>query len=223
MLIRHALWKMRLEAGDGTATMAVLYQAVLREGIRYVAQFGCSAMLLREFGERITRRVGSASTGRHSPVSKPSRIGRGMCQGEMKMAWILREMLDRVGPDGLIVIEGAKKLGLEREYIEGTYWKLSGWLSRLFVTDMAKRSRVFEDAALLISDFDMQEPQHLLPVLENCIRAGIKKLVILAKDMSERASDCWSTITTPTRFRRWPCARPKSARWIVWRPSKTLP
>ncbi|NJM40552.1 MAG: hypothetical protein HC853_07180 [Anaerolineae bacterium] len=47
MLMRHALWKMRLEAGDGTTTMAVMYQAALREGIRAVTQFGCNAMLLR--------------------------------------------------------------------------------------------------------------------------------------------------------------------------------
>ena len=47
MLIRHALWQMRQSAGDGSATMAVIYQSILREGIRCVTQFDGNAMLLR--------------------------------------------------------------------------------------------------------------------------------------------------------------------------------
>ncbi len=190
MLVRHALWQMHTQVGDGSATMAVLYQAILREGIRHIAQSGCSAMMLRTGLEKGLNVVLDSLRQQVTPlVGKQAitNVAAGMCQGDMKMAEILGEIFDRVGPDGLIVVEGWEKLGLEREYIEGTYWKLSGWLSRLFVSDAAKRSTVFEDAAILISDFDIQEPSLLVPVLANCIRAGIKHLVILARDMSERA------------------------------------
>src|SRR6266849_9958017 len=47
MLIRQALWKMHVDAGDGTTTMAVIYQLIFNEGLRYVTQMGCNSMLLR--------------------------------------------------------------------------------------------------------------------------------------------------------------------------------
>ena len=47
MLIRQSLWRMRREAGDGAATMAVMYQAILNEGIRSVVRLGHNAMQLR--------------------------------------------------------------------------------------------------------------------------------------------------------------------------------
>jgi chaperonin GroEL len=190
MLIRHALWQMHKEAGDGATTMAVLYQAILREGIRYVTQSECSAMLLRAGLEKGLSAVLGYLRQQATPLAgkQPiTNLAKGMCQGDHAMAEVLGEIFDTVGPDGLIVVEGWEKLGLEREYIEGTYWKLSGWLSRLFITDVKNRHVVFEDAAILASDFDIQEPALLLPVLANCIRAGVKRLVIIARDMSERA------------------------------------
>ena len=190
MLIRHALWQMREEAGDGTATMAVLYQSILQQGIRHVTQFDCNAMLLRAGLEKGLRAVRGCLRQQATPLAGKDAItalARGMCQSDSAMAEVLGEIFDMVGPDGLIVVEGFNKLGLEREYIEGTYWKLTGWLSRLFVTDPAGKRTIFEDTALLISDFDIKDPQVLIPVLEACIKAGVKQLVILARAISDAA------------------------------------
>jgi chaperonin GroEL len=101
------------------------------------------------------------------------------------MAGMLAEIFDIVGPDGLIVIEAGQRGQLEREYVDGTYWHLSGWLSRWFVTDKAEMRATFEDAALLITDLSLKDPQQLVPVLNQCAQAGIGKLVILAKEMSD--------------------------------------
>lgn len=190
MLIRHALWQMHEEAGDGATTMAVMYQAILREGIRAVTQFDGNAMRLRAGLEQAlcvaTTALRQQAT-RLSGKQAISGIARGLCQSDDALAVILGEVFDIVGPDGMIVVEGWEKLGLEREYIEGTYWKLSGWLSRHFVTDIAKKSAIVEDAALLISDFKVTDPAVLIPPLERCIKAGIKKLVIIAAEMSDAA------------------------------------
>jgi chaperonin GroEL len=190
MLLRHAMWQMRQEAGDGVATMALLYQSLLREGIRAVRQFDCNAMLLRAGLEKGLAAVLGCLDQQASPLGDKqaiTAIALGMCQGDHAMAEVLGEIFDIVGPDGMIVVEGWEKLGLEREYIEGTYWKLSGWLSRLLVTDKARGRTVFEDAALLISDFDVKDPAQLIVPLEKCLKAGVKRLVIIAKDMSDAA------------------------------------
>lgn len=189
MLIRHALWQMRKEAGDGCATMALLYQTLLREGIRYVAQ-DCNPMLLRASLERgrdaiidWLRAHAQPLTGREAITG----VAQSMCQGDVALSEMLGEIFDIVGPDGLIVVEGWEKTGLEREYVQGTYWKLSGWLSRLFVSDLATKQVAFDDAALFISDFDIKDPTVLVPVLERCIQAKVKRLVIVAADMSDAA------------------------------------
>jgi len=114
-------------------------------------------------------------------------MARGMCQEDLEMANTLGEIFDIVGPDGLIIIEPGHRHDLEREYIDGTYWHLSGWLSRHFVTEQAEKRTTFEDAALLISDLKITDPRQLVPALDLCVKAGVKKLIIICKEMSDSA------------------------------------
>ena len=189
MLIRQALWRLRHEVGDGTATAAVIYQALLREGIRAVTQFDCNAALLRAGLEKGCRVVTEALRHQVMPLTGKAaiaRAARGVCQSDDALAELFGEIFDIVGPDGMIVVEGWNKAGVEREYIEGTYWKLSGWFSRHFVTDSAAQRTIFEDAALLISDLELKEPAQVIPALERCIKAEVKQLVIVANDISDR-------------------------------------
>jgi chaperonin GroEL len=108
-----------------------------------------------------------------------------MVQGDFDLASMLGEIFDIVSSEGMIVVEGGNRQGLEREYIEGTYWDLSGWFSRYLVTDLASKRTVFEDAAIFISDLALKDPAPLVPVLEKCIQGGIKRLVIVAKEVSD--------------------------------------
>jgi chaperonin GroEL len=188
MLIRHALWRMHQEVGDGSTTMGVMYQLIFREGVRYIIQYGCNAMLLRAGLEKGLKVVLETLRQQAKPLKgkQPvANIARGMCQGDTEMAKMMGEIFDFVGPEGLIVVEGYNKWGLEREYIEGTYWKLSGYFSSHFASDPAAKKVVFEDTPLLLSDFTITDPHVLVPVLEKCIKAGHKKLVIVAADLTD--------------------------------------
>lgn len=191
MMLRHALWQMHKVAGDGTATMAVMYQSLLHEGIRHITQAGCDAMLLRGAMERAGRVVIEALQQAAMPLAGKTMIASvalGMCQSDPCMAEMLGEIFECIGADGLIEVEGSQRLGLEREYIEGTYWKLSGWLSRLFTTTGAHGRVVMDYPALLITDMDIHSHQMLIPVLEKCLANDIKKLVIIAKSISDSAT-----------------------------------
>jgi chaperonin GroEL len=188
MLIRQALWRMHVDAGDGTTTMAVIYQLIFNEALRYVTQMGCNAMLLRAGLETGLSAIIEALEREATPVvgkEQTASIASGMCQEDLEMASVLGEIFDIVGPDGLIIVEPGHRHELEREYIDGTYWHLSGWLSRWFVTDKAEKRTTFEDAALLISDLTITDPRQLVPALDKCVKAGVKKLIILCKDMSD--------------------------------------
>ena len=190
MLLRQAMWRMHVDAGDGTTTMAVIYQQIYNEGLRYVTQVGSNSMLLRAGLEtgliailEALERDATTVTGKEQMAS----MARGMCQEDLDMANTLGEIFDIVGPDGLIIVEPGQRHELEREYIDGTYWHLSGWLSRVFVTNKPENRTTFEDAALLISDLKITDPRQLVPALDKCVKAGVKKLIIVCKDMSDSA------------------------------------
>jgi chaperonin GroEL len=145
-------------------------------------------MLLRQGFEKGLKTALQALKNQSRPVTGKDNITRlalGMTQGDDDMARMLGEIFDIVGADGLIVVEKGNRAGIEREYIEGTYWHISGWFSRLFINDPAGKQAVYEDASLLISDLSIKDPAMLVPVLESCVKAGIKKLVIVAGDLSD--------------------------------------
>jgi chaperonin GroEL len=191
MMLRHAMWRMHEEVGDGSTTMAIIYQLILSEGIRYVTEFDANAMLLRNGLERGVKAV--LEDLRKNAIALKDRrlianLARGMVQGDNELGDMLAEIFDIVGADGLIEVEGWGRRHLDREYIEGTYWKLTGYYSREFVSNPNPPldQEVFEDSALLITDMNFTEPAQLVPVLEKCVKAGVKKLVIIASGCADR-------------------------------------
>ena len=192
MMLRHAMWRMHEEVGDGSTTMAVMYQLILSEGIRYVTEFDANAMLLRTGLERGAKAVLDCLRQNAIPLQDRkliANLARGMVQGDTELGDMLAEIFDIVGADGLIEVEGWGRRHLDREYIEGTYWKLTGYYSREFVSNPNPPvdREIFEDSAILITDLDFTEPRQLVPMLEKCVQAGVKKLVIIASGCSDRA------------------------------------
>ena len=190
MMLRQALWKMQKEVGDGGATMAVMYQTIVNEGIRSIAQFGCNPMLLRAALEKSIGAVLKVLSHDSTPLVKRENVSSmalGMCQGDLELANMLGEIFDIVGVDGLVVVEKWTRPGLEREYVEGTFWNLSGWFSRQLVSEPLFGRTIFEEASILISDLVIREPEQVLGVLEKCHTSGIKRLVIIAAEFGDRA------------------------------------
>ncbi len=149
MLLRHAMWRMHEEIGDGATTMAVMYQVILSEGIRYVTEFGCNAMLLRNGLERGLQAVLAAIRQTAIPLRERkfiANLARGICQGDNELADMLAEIFDIVGAEGLIEVESWNRRSLDREFIEGTYWKISGFYSTEFLSNPMDSRQVYEDS-----------------------------------------------------------------------------
>jgi len=56
--------------------------------------------------------------------------------------------------------------------VEGMYW--DGIYSREMITDFTLFRAQLENAAILISDFDVEAPQQLMPVIRTAMQAEIK-------------------------------------------------
>jgi len=155
MLVRHMLWTLREEVGDGTATAAVIFDSLYRSGLRYLAA-GANAMRLRPHLEAGLREI----------LTK------------------LDEMSRPIGPYGRLEIRKGHGRHYDREYVEGMYWD-TGLLSRAFVVDTARQRVELENPFILISDLEIEDPRELVPVFALCVREGIKDLLIVSRKMSE--------------------------------------
>lgn len=199
-LVRDMLWRLQDQVGDGTATAAVLFGAVYNEGLRTLAAGG-NAMRLHDYlgkGLRLVMDRLSGMTVQVSGKEELARIARSLSH-DPALSRLLGEILDIVGAYGRLEIREGRGRDLEREYVEGMYWEW-GLFSRDMIADLSRYRTEFEDAAILISDLEIDEPQQLYPALEMALRARISRLVIVAGKLSDRALGFLLANRQPDRF-----------------------
>ncbi len=185
MFIRDVLWRLREQAGDGTATAAVLFQSVYNEGVRYLAAGG-NAMRLHSYLEKGMQVILDHLTDMTVHVAgkeKLAQIAESICY-DPPLARMLGEIFDIIGECGRLEIRPGRSRGLEREYVEGMYWE-RGLVSREMITDRNRLRTELENAAILISDLEIEDPRQLLPAIALCIEANIRSLLIVAGKLSD--------------------------------------
>jgi chaperonin GroEL len=187
MLLRHALWKTHEAVGDGTATTAVLFQALLRRAAPYVAAGGDPLALKRGL-ERGLAAVLAALQDQSKPLDGAAAISRAaeMLCHDAELAKLLGEIFDITGVDGFVQLEYGHARNLERQYVEGAHW-YSGYCSPYFATDLHKQEARLEDPAILISDLRITAAEQLAPLLERLALAERRSLLIIAREVSGSA------------------------------------
>ena len=200
MLVRDLLWRLQQQVGDGTATAAVIVQKVYSEGVRYLAAGGNAMQLKRhlERGMRLILEQLSGQTIQLSGKEKLARLAESLCY-DPPLAHYLGEIFDIIGEWGRLEIRKGQSREVVREYVEGMYWD-QGLLSREMFTDHSKPRVEFEDAAILISDLEIEEPIQLFPALEMAIRTEIPALLIIAEKLSAKAINFLLRNKDPEKF-----------------------
>src|SRR5579859_4918897 len=174
-------------AGDGTTTATVLAQAIVREGMKYVAS-GMNPMdLKRGIDKAVTTVVDELKK-----ISKPcttskeiAQVGSISANLDTSIGKSIADAMDKVGKEGVITVEDGKSLDNELDLVEGMQFD-RGYLSPYFINSPEKQAVVLEDAYVLIHDKKISAVKELLPVLEEITRAG-KPLLIVAEDVEGEA------------------------------------
>jgi chaperonin GroEL len=194
MYIRHVLWKLHEKVGDGTATAAVIFKEVYNQGLCYLASGG-NAMPLRGYLDEGMRVIFDELSGMTSPLEGQealTRMAESICY-DPPLAEMMGEIFDIIGVYGRLEVRSGRTNALERNYIEGMYWK-SGVLSRAMYTDQTKLRAELEDVAVLVTDLAIENPRDLIQPLTVVAQAKIKALLIVAKDVSQ---PCIGMLTRP--------------------------
>lgn len=200
MYLRDVLWRLHDQTGDGTATAAVLFQVVYNEGVRYLASGG-NARRLHDYLQQGLEAILAHLTNMTVEVKgkqQLAQIAQAVCHDPV-MANMMGEIFDIVGEYGRLEVREGRSRALEREYVEGMYWE-RGLMSRQMTTDPHRLRAEFENAAILISDLEIKEPQQLFPPLELALRANLKALLIVADKISDNAIGFLLANKKPDRF-----------------------
>jgi chaperonin GroEL len=186
MMVRHILWNVYEQVGDGSATAAVIMQALIKEGVRLSAA-GWNTMPMRrgiELG--LERAVAELQTMVHPIVTEADVAGLALAASQdPKLAKILGEVFDTLGSDGHVEVQGAYTPGIRHEYIEGAYWN-TGWVSSSMATNEARTEAKLADAYVLISRSRIESYEDIAQLLEAAAKES-HPLFITALDISGTA------------------------------------
>lgn len=186
MIVRHLAWRVHETAGDGAATAAVLATALMAEASRVITA-GASPVGVRR-GVEDGLEIARAELQRLArPIELPEEIAR-IVLGNLrdpKLAEMIGEIIDSVGPDGAVLVESAYGPETTYQYIEGVRWD-EGWLSPTFLGTADTTARLL-DPRVLITDMEIDKPEQLLPALEVCLEAGEKSLFVIAPGINDAA------------------------------------
>ena len=185
MLLRQVLWRVHQHVGDGAATTAVLYERVYNEGLRFIAA-GADPMRLRACLQSLLPKVTEKLLAQARPLrgdAELQALANSVCYDD-EMAVVLGEVISTIGRYGQVDIREGHGRGMEYNYVDGSYWK-GGALSKEMLRGFARQVAEMPDAAILVTDMDIEEPRDLVPVMSLALRCGITNLLLVVASISE--------------------------------------
>lgn len=186
-LVKEVASKTSDSAGDGTTTATVLAQAIVQEGIKYVAA-GINPMdLKRGIDKAVVVAVEELRK-----LSKPctttkeiAQVGSISANSDSSIGEIIANAMEKVGKEGVITVEDGKSLENELDVVEGMQFD-RGYLSPYFITAPEKQVAALEDPFVLIYDKKISNIRDLLPILEQVAKSS-RPLLIIAEDVEGEA------------------------------------
>lgn len=186
-MAREVAAKTSETAGDGTTTATLLAQAIVNEGMKYVAA-GLDPMELKRGIESAVDAIVTELKKSSRPCSSSTEIaqvGTISANGDASIGEMIAKAMEKVGENGVIKTEDGRGMSNELEVVEGMQFD-RGFLSPYFVTDTERQRVVLEDAYILVHDRSISTIRDLLPLLEQ-ISGEARPLLVIAEDVTGEA------------------------------------
>ena len=175
-------------AGDGTTTATILAQAIVKEGLKNVAE-GANPLDLKKgidkAVEAIVETLGEQAAAVGDSSEKINQVASISANNDSTIGALITEAFEKVGKEGVITVEEAKGTETYVDVVEGMQFD-RGYLSPYFVTDSEKMEADLETPYILLYDKKISTMKDLLPVLEPVAQTG-KPLVVIAEDVDGEA------------------------------------
>ena len=186
-MVREVASKTSDNAGDGTTTATVLAQAIVDEGMKFVAA-GMNPMDLKRGIDKAV----AAAIEELKKISKPTtttkevaQVGAISANSDQEIGDIIAQAMDKVGKEGVITIEDGKSLNNELEVVEGMQFD-RGYLSPYFINTPERQAAVLENPLILLHEKKISNIREMLPILEQVAKTS-RPLLIIAEDVDGEA------------------------------------
>ena len=186
-MVKEVASKTSDNAGDGTTTATVLAQAIVREGMKYVAA-GMNPMDLKRGIDKAVE----ATIAELKKIAKPcttskeiAQVGSISANSDHSIGERIAEAMEKVGKEGVITIEDGKSLNDELDIVEGMQFD-RGYLSPYFINNADKQVVALDNPYILLCEKKISNIRDLLPVLEQVAKAS-RPLLIIAEDVEGEA------------------------------------
>ncbi len=186
-MVREVAAKTSEVAGDGTTTATVFAQAIVREGMKYVAA-GMNPMDLKRGIDKAV----AATVDELKRISKPctasseiAQVGAISANNDRSVGEIIAQAMEKVGREGVITVEDGSGLANELEIVEGMQFD-RGYLSPYFINNAEKHAAILDDPYILIHDKKISAVAELLPLLEEITRVN-RPLLVIAEEVEGEA------------------------------------
>ena len=187
-LIKQAANKMNDVAGDGTTTVTVLTYHILNEANKLIAA-GHNPMLLRKGLERaaseIIKELGKLADDIRGDKKRIAEVAT-ISAGDEAIGKLIADVMEKIGPNGVVTVEEGRSLELESEVVEG-FTVQRGFVSPYMVTDAKRMEAVYDKPAIVVTDKKVSSAQEFVPLLEMIAQSGKKDLVLIADDVDGEA------------------------------------
>ena len=185
-LVKEVSTKTNDAAGDGTTTATLLAQAMVREGMKNIAEGANPMDVKKGIKEAVDVTVDEIKKfSKHVSGSEDISRVAAISSGDEEVGKLIADAMEKVTSDGVITIEESKTAETYSEVVEGMQFD-RGYVSPYLSADMEKMVAELDNPYILITDKKISSIQDLLPLLEQVVASG-KKLLIIAEDIEGEA------------------------------------
>jgi chaperonin GroEL len=186
MFLRNLSWRMHEQYGDGAATAAVLARAIVRESVKRI-EAGVDPVLIRG-GLELGLTAAIAELERQAVlvngVKTLTAVATSM-SADPELGGVLAEIVEILGPSAAISIEEYPISYLDREYVEGAYWRAHP-ASRSTIPE-GQTELVLDDPLIMLVDQEIIEVEDILGALELAANVNsARKLLIVAPKVADQ-------------------------------------
>lgn len=186
MLLRHLVWKVGEEVGDGGAMAGVLARALYKDALRVVTA-GASAVSIEQGVNEGVKAVVEALRKQALATTDENQLAQiaQMIVHDNPLAAVLGEMSYLLGANAQVIIENYEAAYLQRRYIAGTHYPAQ-ILSPHFYTDVPRKQAVLTDTAIALTDHSIEDIEQVVAMMQAALKSGHNNLFIIAPHISEK-------------------------------------
>ena len=185
-LLKEASSKTNDDVGDGTTTSTVVAQAMIRDGFR-VLTAGANPLAVKQGIEMAVASIRDEIRDMAQPVEDKAQIEQIaiLSAHDPEMGQMIADVLDKVGPHGIVTVEESKGLGYEIDFVEGMQID-RGYLSPYFATNQHRMIAEIENPYILVTSSKISAVSELVPILEEVSKVS-RSVVVIAEDVDGQA------------------------------------